>query len=358
MINLTGRGDDTMPFVHLRKLIKEHIERSTIKPKRAVSKAERAISLSILLTLLVIAGIVAHMGRQKGIAHYVLSETAIAGVAKGTALKLQLPSTMPNGWKRGKIETYNASNLYEKIDGRAELYISYDVVELVCTSYKRAQGKDEGMFIDVFIYDMGSPQNAFGIYSYERAGVGKRLKLGDDGYEAGGSIYFWKGRYYVQVIAAFEDEAMKQLCLSLAKIVERQLKGERGKLWGLELLPKEGLVNGSVVYIKRKAFGYDFLEDVYTAQYRYGGKNIKAFISKCKSASDAKSKLAKWKEAVKKYGQVMKSEQYKGQPLFTGKSGGGFVVVFCKDGLLGGVIEAEDIKLAESFAKALFGKLR
>ena len=356
MISTRECGDDTMSFAYLRKLVKEHIERSTVKPKRTISKIERAISLSILLFLLAIAVVVAHMGRQRSIAHYVLSETAFAGVTKGTALKLQLPPTMPNGWKRGKIETYNANNLYEKIDGRAELYISYDVVELVCTSYKRE--KDEGMFVDVFIYDMGSPQNAFGIYSYERAGVGKRIKLGEDGYEAGGSIYFWKGCYYVQVVAAFEDEAMKQLCLSLAKTIESQLKGGQSKIWGLESLPKEGLVSGSIVYIKRKAFGHDFLEDVYTAQYRYGGKNIKAFVSKCKSANDARAKLAKWKEVVGKYGQVMKSEQYKGQPLFAGKSGGGFVVVFCKNELLGGVIEAEDIKLAEGFAKMFFEKLR
>ncbi|MCS7254278.1 MAG: DUF6599 family protein [Armatimonadota bacterium] len=338
--------------------VRKYIERGRLKPRRTVSNSERIISSILLLGLLLVALWVVFKGQSYDESLYALSESGFAtyGSAK---VKLQFPETIADGWKRGKVESYTADNLYEKINGRAELYISYDVVGLTCTSYRQANKDGDEKFIDVFVYDMGAPENAFGIYSYERvAGIGKPVKLGNDGYQAAGSIYFWKGKWYVQVVVPFEDDAMKHACEAIAKAIDTQLQGEPVSIWGLKVLSKDGLIQDSITYIKRKAFGYDFLSEVYTAQYRYAGKTLKAFVSRCSSAESARAKLSKWKNTLRKYGKVVSEKPSKGEPQFVGKVGDRFTVVFCKGSLLGGVIEASDLKIAEEFAKSLFDKLR
>lgn len=345
-------------FMRVFEPVRKHIERSRVKPKRAVSSSERVICCVLLLGLLSIALWVAFRGQKYDSSLYALSESAFA-TPKGERTKLHFPEALAGGWKRGKVESYTADNLYEKINGRAELYISYDVVGLTCTSYRQVGKGGEEKFVDVFVYDMGSPQNAFGIYSYERvAGIGKPMKLGNGGYQAAGSIYFWKGKHYVQVVAPFEDDALKSACEAIARAIDAQLRAEPVDIWGLKVLPKDGLMQDSVTYIKRKAFGYDFLNEVYTAQYRYAGKLLKAFVCKCSSAADAKSKLGNWKNALRKYGKVVSERQFKGEPWFVGKSGDEFVIAFCKGSMLGGVIEASDLKVAEEFARSFFDKLR
>lgn len=343
----------------LFKPVRKHIELNRIKPRRAVSKLERAISLLVLVGLLTIAIAVAIKGRSSNVTSYMLSLTAQADVSSSAKVQLKFPEVVDGEWKRGKIETYTADNLYEKIDGRAELYISYDVAGLICTSYKPGGSKGDELFIDVFVYDMGNPLNAFGIYSYERvSGVGKPMKLGEGGYQAAGSIYFWKGRHYVQIVTPVEDAKLKGICERLAKSIEAQLKGEPADLWGLKVFPKDGLVHDSITYIKRKAFGHDFLDNVWTTQYRRGGKLLKAFMSKRQSAHDAKARLLKWKDTVSKYGRVL-SQKGSGEQLWlVGKVGDRYVVVFCKGSLLGGVVEADDAKVAEGFARWLFSGIK
>lgn len=338
--------------------LREHIDRRWSKPKRVVSRGEQVVCCILLLGLLSIAVWVAFRGQRHDSNLYMLSESAFATSA-GEKAKLHFPEAIAGGWKRSKVETYTADNLYEKIDGRAELYISYDVVGLICTSYRQAEKGGEGKFVDVFVYDMGSPQNAFGIYSYERvAGIGKPIKLGNGGYQAAGSIYFWKGKHYVQVVVPFEDDDLKKACEAIAKAIDAQLQVEPVDIWGLKVFPKDGLIQDSITYIKRKAFGYDFLSEVYTAQYRHAGKLLKAFVCKCSSVDDARAKLSRWKSALRKYGKVVSEGRLNGELWFAGKVGSSFTVAFCKGNLLGGVVEAGDLKSAEEFSKRLFGKLR
>ncbi|MCK4890483.1 MAG: hypothetical protein KAS97_11180, partial [Candidatus Aminicenantes bacterium] len=68
-----------------------------------------------------------------------------------------------SGWKKSSTEGYyTPENLFEYINGNAELFISYGFRDLITFTYK----KDESTEITVDIFDMGNPANAYGVFSH------------------------------------------------------------------------------------------------------------------------------------------------------------------------------------------------
>ena len=59
---------------------------------------------------------------------------------------------------------YEPDNLYEYIDGGADVFLLYDFQRLLHQNFKAGKGE-----ITADIYDMGKAENAFGIYSAERS---------------------------------------------------------------------------------------------------------------------------------------------------------------------------------------------
>jgi hypothetical protein len=59
---------------------------------------------------------------------------------------------------------------------------------------------------------MGSPTNAFGVFSGERPLDAQRIKLGRDAYRIGANHYIFHGQYYIQIIAAEDTEELQQAC--------------------------------------------------------------------------------------------------------------------------------------------------
>ena len=72
------------------------------------------------------------------------------------------------GWSRdGEVRVWTSENLWEYIDGAAELFIDYEVV--TCRVADLSAG---GVTVTVDLYDMGTPLNAFGIFDLESSGRG------------------------------------------------------------------------------------------------------------------------------------------------------------------------------------------
>ena len=70
------------------------------------------------------------------------------------------------GWSRpGDVLTYDADNLWEYINGAAELFVEFGVQ--TCRTADLVSGE---VTVTVDLYDMGTPLNAFGVYERERPG--------------------------------------------------------------------------------------------------------------------------------------------------------------------------------------------
>jgi hypothetical protein len=97
----------------------------------------------------------------------------------------------------GVAEHYNPNTLYEKINGRAPAYLEFNFQELTARSFS-ISGLP-GQYIDVFVFWMDSPLNAFGIFSLEREPSAPPLEFAVDGYRSEMGYFFRVGRAYVQI---------------------------------------------------------------------------------------------------------------------------------------------------------------
>src|ERR1700675_2450319 len=120
-----------------------------------------------------------------------------------------LEGLTPEGFtKKSFVERYTEANLYEKINGRSELFHSYDVTGMTFVTFSKAD--DPARFIDVFLYDMTTPLGAFGVYSVERSSGSEAIATGDGGHRTKADLFFRKGQYYASILTSGPDEEVQK----------------------------------------------------------------------------------------------------------------------------------------------------
>jgi hypothetical protein len=173
-----------------------------------------------------------------------LGMTIMAEANRLTELSKQLPAQI-NGWRKSAQTTlYTPKNLFKYIDGGAELYISYSFKHLLAQKYTKADLP--GITVDVF--DMGNSFNAFGVFSHSRETLDN--SVGDDveSEYGGGLLTFWKGRYYVSVLAYPETEEKKKTVLTLGRQIAGWIKEKSEKPSLIARLPAENIIKESIRY--------------------------------------------------------------------------------------------------------------
>jgi hypothetical protein len=153
-----------------------------------------------------------------------------------------LPSET-GGWKKSTPPAaYDKTNLYDYIDGGAELYISYNFQKLLAVRYK---GEDEEEIV-IDIFDMGDSFNAFGVFSHGREREDGLVGQGSE--YGGGLLTFWKDRYYISIMAYPETEKKKALVLELGRRLAAAIPSDGALPAVLALLPEENLIRNSIRY--------------------------------------------------------------------------------------------------------------
>lgn len=242
--------------------------------------------------------------------------------AKTETIARALEGLTPEGFtKKSQVERYTEANLYEKIDGRSELFQSYDVTGMTFVTFAKAD--DPSKFIDVFLYDMTTPLGAFGVYSVERSTGSKPIATGDGGYRAGADYFFRKGQYYASILTSGPNEEAQNAASALADTLANRLKGKSAELWGLAMLPAKNRIDLSVQYLMVDALGLDFLTNTFTAKYRDGETEFTAFVARCKSPGNAADVLAKYKAHLEEVGEIGKPVKIEGASVMFAEMGDG-----------------------------------
>jgi hypothetical protein len=165
---------------------------------------------------------------------------SMSGSAPG--FSIQLPDRVLEWAVSGEDRIYTAENLFEYIDGGAELYLSYGLSSVFARTYTREGEPD----ITVDLFDMGSSENAFGAFSHSRETIDTTFGQGSQ--YTKGLLLFWKDRYYVSILASPETKASKAAVFALAREIESEIPRE-GPLPGiLEYLPRDSLIEESIRY--------------------------------------------------------------------------------------------------------------
>lgn len=169
----------------------------------------------------------------------ILGTTIMANTNDLTAAELleKLPPDV-QGWKKsGDTTVYNPENLFKYINGGAELYISYNFKHLAAQTYVK-EGSQE---IKVDIFHMGSSFNAFGVFSHSRETVDRFVAPNVESEYAAGLLTFWKGPYYVSILAYPETQEKKNVVQKLGRSIAGLITQESRKPPIIDRLPADNL---------------------------------------------------------------------------------------------------------------------
>ena len=150
-------------------------------------------------------------------------------------------------WERsGESLLFDSSNLFDLIDGAAEVYLEYDFENVINQEYI----KNDTLSIVVNIYKMKNPESAYGIFSFSRRPEFNGIRIGDSGCETEYNISFCKGTFYVVVESFLQNDEIKKARRKFAENITNKIK-EKGKIPGIfKSLPEEHCIANSEKYIK------------------------------------------------------------------------------------------------------------
>ena len=275
---------------------------------------------------------------------------------------------VPAGWEVGKsgashVETFHAENLFEKIDGRAESFLQYDVKGMAYTYYHPTG--DDSDEVQLYIFEMGGPLKALGKYGSEKPDGVKTLAIGSEGYAAAGSTLFYAGPFYTQIVSTKDDPKFAAFALELARRIAAQQAPKSDGASPGNAAPKGtpeaifahlpgGPKRSSSKFVSQDVFGYSFLADVFMADYQEGEAKWQGLLRPYATAEEAKAIFDQYVEGAKADGAEVKDLPTEGDARMVASTGIGLVdVIFQKGNVVGGVNGAPQsaAELAEKFAR-------
>ena len=213
------------------------------------------------------------VGRSAVIVLAGLSVLGLSRTARADA-KAALPAAVDTFKMTKPVQTFSPGTLENHIDGQAESVKKYDFKQ--CDYAEYAPGGAGNQLITVDIYEMGSPLDSYGYYSYQLAPSASRVKFikvgAVEGYQTRDGISFWKGPYYVNVTITaanappnFQAEAPK-----IAQAIAAKLSGSQPLPPLLALLPP-GRTPHSERYQRSDIISQAFLKNGVVANYPSAG---------------------------------------------------------------------------------------
>jgi len=176
---------------------------------------------------------------------------------------------------------YTADNLWDFINGAADVYLSYGFENVHIAEYKK--GKD---IIKLEIYKHKDETQTFGIYSSERSSSFDFINIGAQGYKADASLNFFKGKYYVKIRAYSKSEKVLQTLDALALKVSNMLQGDSEMPATLKEFPDAGKKKNEETFIKESVLGHEFLSGAFKALYDSGNGQFAVFLFRKKSTEE------------------------------------------------------------------------
>ena len=208
-----------------------------------------------------------------------------------------IPEPLPAGAvAQAAASFYNPDNLYQYMDGGADIFVLYGVRTLLHQDFR---AKEVDVTVDIF--DMGSADTAFGMYAAERSPNYHFVTIGAEGYHDEGVLNFVQDRYYVK-LAAFGTGADAVLA-AFAGSLSARIGANPALPALLARLPSENRKPHSEQYMPKDPLGHPFLGPAYVVAYGAGDQETKLYLTLAADAADARQRLKQIAEHFSKTGQ-------------------------------------------------------
>jgi len=243
----------------------------------------------------------------------------VKAAANDTAVEQLLPQSMDvTGWQRaGELYRYLPENLYEYINGAADLFLSYGCKGLTGAQYAPVSESRENVIVD--IYDMGNTLNAFGIFQAKRDPDSDVIPIGTGACGNEQYLFFYKGHVYVEIQTFNAGGTADNLLKQTAQAVSKRIAADSSPPDELCYLPATGRVPGSERYITGGILGHAFLGRGLIGDYRIGEETVKAFVAFLPLKQDAAAALDTYRAYVHKAGKKWKSLPGFGEQAFVAR---------------------------------------
>jgi len=257
-------------------------------PRQSKSRVALWVRILLVVPLPLIAFAVYQAGQNPRSGLFESSSLAAGGTA--AQHRAALPAHLPGADFAlvDTIQLYDASNLYEKIDGHDAAFFRFGFISLTFASYSR----DGAAFVDVYAYRLNRRENALGIFAAERSDSDENLPILDAAYRSGGALFFYRGPWYVQITPSEKSPEIETAIAELADSLILTFPAPAQPLPQLSWFPAGNRVTNSEGFFPDNAFGTDFIGEVFTAQYEAHGSQALAFRHQSDSAAEMFSRYA------------------------------------------------------------------
>jgi hypothetical protein len=325
------------------------------------SRKETLVGLAVLLCLAAVAAAVVE--RQFRFNPAVENFLAIAsgrsamGSAGAAPPASDLLVKLPEGLRPlSPIERFDRETLSDKIDGKAELYLSAGFVALESQRFARSAQPDR--WIEAFVYDMGSAANAFAVFSSQRRPGVESLEIAQHAYRAENALFFTAGDRYVELIGSENEAPLMEAMLALARVLLDARPATPARADDRDLFPPESLAADTIRLIPQDAFGLAGFDRVYTAAYRQGSAAAIAFLSRRESPQAAQALLAAYAEMLRGFGAAVEAVDRPVAGALAADVLDFQEIVFCQGPFIAGIREAADRGQAAALAAKLSRRLK
>ncbi len=162
-----------------------------------------------------------------------------------------IPDNIPDrvdSWILSEKHTYTPDNLFEYIDGGAELYKSFGFTVTYSRKYMCENQPD--IILDIF--EMNNPEDAFGVFTFSAEQYD--LSFGDGAQYGEGYLLFWKNRFFISIMTHPATPESSEAVKSLGRTLESLIRTSGSLPQIVHYMPEEGLVEGSIRYFHHPAW--------------------------------------------------------------------------------------------------------
>ena len=272
-----------------------------------------------------------------------------------TNLQARLPKQIDSWTADPGDRIFDPTSIFSYINGGAEVYKAYNM--RYC--FSRRYSSPDGPAIILDIFDMGTSQDAYGVFTHDTDG--EALDLGQDARFRPGWLSFWKNRFFVSAYMEEESPAAEKAVKVLGRQVAALIptKGARPRL--VLKLPAQGLDAGNIRYLHHPILlNYHFFlaeenilnisqqTDAVLADYRRGQEKAKLFLVEYPGSESAARSLSNF---LKHY---LPDADKSGIALL---ENGKWAAAKTKERWLAVILEADSRKFAESLIKKVMKNL-
>jgi len=333
---------------------------TVISENRKHSRQQTISSLAILFMLMVIGtGIfLAQFNYNPSVLqNSSFSPTASSdGASSHAALTESIIPLPPGIIPLSPPESFDPRTLSDKINGKAELYLSAGFVSLSSQRFKDKNGSD--FWVEAYVYDMDKGQNAFSVFSAQRRQGAITLELTPHAYQTQNALFLVHGSYYIEIIASESSDRVRDPMKLLAENFIDNTAAQTVTIAEQGLFPSQGLVPDSISLISADAFGFDRLDQIYIAEYEIEDSQLMAYLSRRQKDREAQELASAYRNFLTEFGgQTLDADL----PI---KDAGlveileTYEVIFSHGPYIAGVREADNKEQAINLAVRLFEKLK